>query len=287
MAKKAKVKSSKPTPAGGFDKGARGVRLVHQLVMATVIVECTKKDGSISTGTGFIVDDGTAAVTAYHVIRDALKVKLIRHPIEAEVTGWTKGAYIVGVRHGVPDPEVSEGGILTQDLGEGMESLWDIDISIMRICEKFEGAIPLQFDSEPALMGEEILFTGYPGGGLNFETNISSCYPVPLATKAIVAGAIKFATDIDNGKLNEYYYWLDRPSFPGNSGGPVMRVKTGKIVGVISATPFMPKTIRIGTDMVNSYIPDGYSIAYGTSNLPRAIATTPRKQSTLLKLKSV
>ena len=277
MAKKPKVKSSKPTPAGGFDKGTRGVRLASQLVMATVIVECTKKDGSISTGTGFIVDDGTAAVTAYHVIKDALKVKLIRQDIEAVVLGWTLGAYIVGVRHGVPDPKVSESGILTENLGEGMESFWDIDISIMRISEKFEDAIPLQFDSEPALGGEEVLFTGYPGGGLNFETNISSCHPVPLVTKAIVAAAIKFATDIDNAKLCEFYYWLDRPSFPGNSGGPVMRVKTGKIVGVISATPFMPKTIHIGTDTVNSYIPDGYSIAYGTSNLPRAIATAPRR----------
>lgn len=204
-----------------------------------------------------------------------MKIKLIRHPFEVEVTGWTKGAYIVGVRHGVPDPKVSEDGILTENLGAGMDSLWDIDISIMRIPEKFDGATPLQFDSEPALMGEEILFIGYPGGGLNFETNISSCYPVPLATKAIVAGAIKFATDIDNFALYEYYYWLDRPSFPGNSGGPVMRVKTGKIVGVISATPFMPKTICIGTDTVSSYIPDGYSIAFGAVNLPRAIASTP------------
>lgn len=64
MAKKSKAESSKPNPAGGFDKEIRGVRLVHQLVMATVIVECTKKDGSISNGTGFVVADGTAAITA-------------------------------------------------------------------------------------------------------------------------------------------------------------------------------------------------------------------------------
>jgi S1-C subfamily serine protease len=63
------------------------VRLVSQLVMATVRVECTRKDGSVCFGTGFIVGDGTAAVTAYHVIKDALKIKLVREPDEMKVTG--------------------------------------------------------------------------------------------------------------------------------------------------------------------------------------------------------
>jgi len=69
----------------------------------------------------------------------------------------------------------------------------------------------------------------------------------------------------------EYYYWLDRPSFPGISGAPVLSLKTGKVIGVVSAVPFMLKQIQTGNGTINVSIPDGYSIVYGTSMIPGTI----------------
>jgi hypothetical protein len=43
-----------------------------------------------------------------------------------------------------------------------------------------------------------------------------------------------------------------------------MRLRTGKIIAVISSTPFMPKTIATGQGSLEVKIPDGYSIAIGT-----------------------
>ena len=193
------------------------VHNADKLIKATVIVESKKSDGSGSFGTGFIVGNGNFVITAYHVIKDAQEVKVIRYPDEITVDSWTEGTYMVGIRKGVPESSlVIEGSTLLGAPTDTIESLWDIDISIMHMKGYFKNASPLQFDTEPARMGEDVFFIGYPGGGLEFKTNIDSSYPMPLVTRAIVASAIKFATDIDD--TVEYYYWLDRPSFPGNSG---------------------------------------------------------------------
>jgi S1-C subfamily serine protease len=256
------------------------LRLIDKVVKATIRVEVINSDGSYGMGTGFVVGDGKYAVTAYHVVQSAQQVKAVKYHVgkdinideyspEIAVTKWSK-ACIVGVRHGSDETgSVSEGHLLIKPPVGGVESLWDIDISVLKMASRFDGITPLEFDNEPALMGEDVFFIGYPGGGHRFETNITSSYPAPLLTKAIIASANKFRTDVND--LVEYYYWLDRPSFPGNSGGPVIRIKTGKVIGVISATPYMPKSLNIGNKVFDVQIPDGYSIAFGTQNLSMAI----------------
>lgn len=243
--------------------------MVLKLISATVRIEVTKEDGQKTCGTGFVVGDGRFAMTAYHVVKGAESVNAVRYhppssstidaPKEIAVDSWSKGCQLYDL--GGPDAHLAnEDGILTQwPIADKV--VWALDISTLHLESVFQGAEPLEFDTEPAAIGEDVLFIGYPGGaGAFFETTIHRFEVLPLITKAIVA----FGTKYGKPPAEECYYWLDRPAFPGNSGGPVLRLKTGKIIGVISSTPFMPRTISTVQGNIDVRIPDGYSIAMGT-----------------------
>jgi hypothetical protein len=125
----------------------------------------------------------------------------------------------------------------------------------------------LEFDNEHAHISEEVLVVGYPKGGVEFKPEYENFAPMPLTTKATVS----FATKYGLPPVEEFYYWLDHQAFSGNSGGPVIRLKTGQVVGVISATPFMPTTIATTKGPLPAMMPAGYSIAIGTSMLKESV----------------
>jgi V8-like Glu-specific endopeptidase len=255
---------------------------IYKLISATVRVECRKPDGKRSIGTGFIVGDGNYAVTAFHVVDGADEVKIVRYhavkgseeinaanyPHIIEVDSWTKGAYLIGQKKDATEPVRTDGSILIEIPTSGTELLWKIDISILHLKETLSNISPLELDTEPARMGEDVLFIGYPRGGVEFETSHDGFYPAPLLNKAIIS----FSAGYGLPPVLEYYYWLDRPSFPGISGAPVLRIKTGKVIGVVSATPFMPKQIQTESGCFDVMIPDGYSVAFGTRMVPEAVS---------------
>ncbi|MGD0236207.1 MAG: serine protease [Syntrophorhabdales bacterium] len=252
-----------------------------KLMSALVRVECKKSGGQSSIGTGFIVGNGNFAVTAFHVVEDAVEVKVVRYhvlkgpeeanavnyPREIVVDTWTKGAYLIGQKKDATEPLKTDGSILIEIPESGTEPLWKIDVSIMHLKETFSYIVPLEFDSEPARVGEDVLFIGYPGGGVEFKTEYQGFHPNPLLSKAIISFAVGYGVP----PVVEYYYWLDRPSFPGLSGAPVLRVKTGKVIGVVSATPFMPKQIKAESGHFDVMIPDGYSVVFGTRMVREAV----------------
>jgi hypothetical protein len=254
---------------------------ISKLMSALVRVECKREDGRNSIGTGFIVGNGHFAVTAYHVVDDAEEVKVLRYhavrgcddinvanyPRAITVDSWTKGAYLVGQKKEATERLITEGSLLLELPARGTEPLWKIDISILHLKEIYSNISPLEFDTEPGRMGDDVFFMGYPRGGVEFETYYEGFHPAPLLTKAIISFSIGFGLP----PVVEYYYWLDRPSFPGISGAPVLKLATGKIIGVISATPFMPKQIQTEDGHLDVMIPDGYSVVFGTNMLPEAI----------------
>jgi V8-like Glu-specific endopeptidase len=254
---------------------------ISKLMSAIVRVECRKTGEKSSIGTGFIVGNGNFAVTAFHVVEGSDEVKVIRYhavkgpeevnaanyPRVIVVDSWTKGAYLVGQKKDATEPVKTEGSILVEVPASGTEPLWKIDISIMHLKEPFSNISPLEFDTEPARMGEDVLFIGYPRGGVEFETYYQGFHPLPLLSKAIVSFSIGYGLP----PVVEYYYWLDRPSFPGISGAPVLRLKTGKVIGVVSATPFMPKQIQTESGRFDVMIPDGFSVAFGARMVPEAL----------------
>ena len=255
-------------PKCGHILGRRDA-MVMKLISATVRIEAKEKDGKTRLGTGFVVGDGRFAMTAYHVVNGAESVKAVRYhppscstidaPKEIVVDSWSKGCLIYDLG-GLEAHLANEDGILTQS-PSGDKVVWALDISTLHLESVFQGAEPLEFDTEPAAIGEDVLFIGYPGGqGAFFQTKIHKFDVIPLVTKAVVA----FGTKYGKPPAEECYYWLDRPAFPGNSGGPVMRLKTGTIIGVISSTPLLPRKISTIQGDIDVKIPDGYSIAMGT-----------------------
>jgi len=258
--------------------------LLHKVLTATVRIE-SQMDNGKSIGTGFIVGNGNFAATALHVVNGAKEVKAIRYnppresrlrePEEIIVDSWTKGTHLIGIKKDATKPAHTNGGILTELPNRGAEALWSLDISILHLKSQFSNTLPLDFDTDFARIGEEVLFVGYPNGGVEFETEHDKCHPAPLTSKAIVA----FATRYGMPPVEEYYYWLDHPSFSGNSGGPVIRLKTGKVVGIISATPFMPKKIYTESGHIEVFIPDGYSIAFVTVMLTEFIEAATKSES--------
>ena len=261
-----------------------------KLISSVVRVDCKKKTGETSIGTGFIVDNGRFAVTAFHVVENADKIKVVRYhavrddveintkdyPREVEVDNWTGGSYLVGEKKDSIEPNKNinaDGSFLNEIPPSGTETLWKIDISILHLKETFNNISPIEIDTKPASTGDDVFFIGYPNAGLKFETYVDSFYPVPLLSKAIISFGMVYGTP----PVVEYYYWLDRPSFPGISGAPVLSLKTGKVIGVVSAVPFMPKQIQTGNGTINVSIPDGYSIVYGTSMIPGSIEHTKKR----------
>jgi S1-C subfamily serine protease len=258
---------------------------IRRTITATVRIEAKKRDGKKYFGTGFVVGNGSFAVTAFHVVKDSQEVKVVRYhqpreapqnePEEIVADSWTKGAYLVGIKKDAPDPVCTDGRLLLKTPDAGAEVVWSIDISVLHLTAPFRSTSPLEFDSEYARIGEDVLFVGYPGGGVSFRTDYEDFYPLPLTSKATVA----FATKYGIPPVEEFYYWLDRPSFPGNSGGPVLRLKTGKVVGVISASPFMPKRIQTKSGYLDVRIPDGFSVAFGTVMLSESLAHATKSES--------
>jgi S1-C subfamily serine protease len=130
-------------------------------------------------------------------------------------------------------------------------------------CPYFHGDVSLF-----SCTGEEVYFTGFPGGRETISSGSTAFGPLPLVSKGIISSLSKYNPV---PSITEYYYWIDKPVFPGNSGSPVLSIRSGKVVGVITASLFMPNTLRTEDGEIEVSIPDGYSIAYGITTVPRVI----------------
>jgi V8-like Glu-specific endopeptidase len=171
MAKRKKIKGKTPDTQ---------LEYISKLMSVIVRVECKKAGKKSSIGTGFIVGNGNFAVTAFHVVENAEEVRVVRYhavkglddvdvvnyPREIVVDAWTKGAYLVGEKKDATETVMKEGSILIEVPKSGTQLLWKIDLSIMHLQETFSHISPLEFDTEPARMGEDVLFIGYPRGGV-------------------------------------------------------------------------------------------------------------------------
>lgn len=236
-----KIKRSVANNEKLINKGV--LDIIKEMHSSVVKVNVIYQDGKEGFGTGFIVADGNYALTAAHVIKGAQAVTLS----------------VLSGENVVCQIEVAE-QCLAKQSGSGVEKLCELDVGILRLQNKFSSVSAVELDSDVAKTGEDVLFIGYPGGGLGRIGKDISFNPVPLVTKGIVSGLLR--TSLGEGNF-EYHFWVDRPSFFGNSGSPVFRVNTGKVTGIITAAPYMPKKVYIEGKAQDIYIPDGYAVAVG------------------------
>jgi S1-C subfamily serine protease len=166
-------------------------------------------------GTGFVVGDGNAVVTCYHVVRPLLDL--------AQNEAW-----VIFVGQG-RDVDYRVARVVATDPPH--------DLALMR----FEGEplLPLKLGNESAAReGEQFYFTGYPIGsilGLNASTHragLAAIVPIytPVAAVAeLNVRAIRQASDPYR------IFQLDAIAYPGNSGSPLWQPETGEVFGVVNS----------------------------------------------------
>ncbi len=164
-------------------------------------------------GTGFVVSDGKKIITNYHVISEIIKKKK-----QAYLRIFHQSFGAKGIRVTIAAVDKFHDLALLEQAGNPLKPL--------------KLAPP-----ESVREGYRVIFSGYPIGmvlGLNLTSHtgtISAIAPLikPSPSARIIDGNII-------RHLNDPYNVLqiDATAFPGNSGSPVVRVSTGRVVGVIN-----------------------------------------------------
>ena len=87
--------------------------------------------------------------------------------------------------------------------------------------------------------GQSVAFIGFPiGGALGFSSPvthrgiISSITPIVLPSPSSRQLSEKVIKQVKSGAFN--IYQLDGTAYPGNSGGPMLDVETGEVLGIIN-----------------------------------------------------
>lgn len=174
----------------------------------------TRQPRSYLKGTGFVVGDGSYAITNAHVVSDQLD---INHKERRVVFVG------VGKNHKVVDVEV-------------VRTNADHDLALLRLKGAKLPALQLS-DSDRVREGEYYAFTGFPIGvvlGLYPVTHrgiVSSI--TPMAIPAFYSNQLNPKLI---KRLRQPYsvFQLDATAYPGNSGSPLYRLNDGAVIGVIN-----------------------------------------------------
>ncbi len=170
-------------------------------------------------GTGFVVGDGRTLITNAHVVPDEAE------PLRQLVL------------------QVAGNRVPGQDTPQEIRKL-----TLLQLDRSHDLAL-LQFSGNPlpvlaldatdgAREGQAVAFIGFPiGGVLGFSpvthrATISSITPIalpPANARQLDAAAV---ARLRQGPFN--IYQLDGTAYPGNSGGPLLDVDSGQVLGVIN-----------------------------------------------------
>lgn len=166
-------------------------------------------------GSGFVVGDGNHVVTNVHVLPESGPTPAPRLAVLAPARG-----------------DSAEGRLATL-----VQTDREHDLALLR----FDGAPMPALTLAPAdgvREGMEIALIGYPIGGVlgyspvthrGIVASITRIALPSLAARQLDARAISRLRD---GPFEVYQ--LDATAYPGNSGGPLLDVQTGQVVGVVN-----------------------------------------------------
>jgi len=170
-------------------------------------------------GTGFVVGDGSLVVTNFHVL-----------PPAAESAGnVTNPTLMVLAPRAGREMEPRLATLVASDSSR--------DLALLRI----EGA-PLPAlalgDAELVREGSSVAFIGYPIAGIlgyspvTHRGIVSSVASIVLPAASAGQLSERAIARLREGPFD--IYQLDATAYPGNSGGPVFDVTTGRVIGVIN-----------------------------------------------------
>ena len=164
-------------------------------------------------GTGFIVDDGSYAITNYHVVSETLDPKYVEN-------------YVVLSGEGTVVKKV-KAEIIKIDLKH--------DLALLKLDSTLT---PITLSPKDMLRpGTEIAFTGFPIGAIlgiypaTHRGYISAITPDAIPAINSQQLNLKMMQRLDSVSM---IYQLDAIAYPGNSGSPMYDPKSGEVVGVIN-----------------------------------------------------
>lgn len=167
-------------------------------------------------GTGFAVGDGTLVVTNFHVLPSAVE---------------TAGAPTLMVQ-APRGPGAFEGRIARVVASDRAR-----DLALLKIEGEALPALPLA-EGALAREGLGIALIGFPIGGiLGFSPVTHRGIISSITTIALPAPTAQRLEERAIARLRDgpfEVYQLDATAYPGNSGGPVFDISTGRVVGVIN-----------------------------------------------------
>ncbi|MDP1533162.1 MAG: serine protease [Rubrivivax sp.] len=167
-------------------------------------------------GTGFVVGDGTQVITNFHVLPGAVE----------SVSGPT---LMIQIPKGGRELEGSVARLISSDRTH--------DLALLQIEGPPLPALPLE-GSGVAREGTSIALIGFPiGGVLGFAPVthrgiIASISAIALPAPTSERLSARAIATLRDGAFD--ILQLDATAYPGNSGGPVLDVQTGRVVGVVN-----------------------------------------------------
>ena len=168
-------------------------------------------------GSGFVVGHGNSLITNVHVL-----------PEPDQIGGDVGRGLMVQVRRS--DGSWSERAAQVVALDR------EHDLALLH----FEGAAApsLKLESAIAREGTDIAIMGFPvGGALGFSTVthrgvLAAVTPIALPVAGSNGLNERAIRQLRSGSFD--IYQLDAVAYPGNSGGPVLDIQTGTVIGIIN-----------------------------------------------------
>jgi hypothetical protein len=194
-------------------------------------------------GTGFLASKTGLIVTARHVMEDWRKeCDIAQH--ENRPLRWQICVLTYRPAVGVPDYLHGTERFLTP-IRAGLSNVVH-DVSVVRLStiEYFEDVEPLDIASDACDEGDDLIICGFPQGNA-LHADVMVGHPVTSSfSSAIVSAVLPYK---DCPVEERRVFQVNGDIHPGNSGGPIVDVHTGEVVGIMesqASQPVFPLQIR-------------------------------------------
>jgi S1-C subfamily serine protease len=193
----------------------RAIAAVKPAVVYIIAQDAAREP--LGSGTGFIVDRDGFVVTNAHVVEDAARITVVINDKDEF------SAQVVGVDE-------------------------DHDLALLKLPVKVPRCV--SFDSAAVKEGAGVLVTGYPFG-IDFEAGGLGL--TATTTKGTITAVREAESFVRQAPMK--LIQMDATVNPGNSGGPVYRQDTGKVIGVVTGEVRLNPLEQTG---INPAIPAEY-----------------------------
>jgi S1-C subfamily serine protease len=179
-------------------------------------------------GTGFVVDDSGTALTTRHVVQPWLEAAhahqqrggplppppkiAISTPVQPTASGQAHWGFRIGIVSAIQSSETDDVAAIHFDPPPGQR------LSSLALAE------------EPCEDGDEVVVCGFPFGRELPQDRSLGAVLVPAFAQGIVSGALAFPGE-PAGRVG---FQLDARVSGGGSGGPVVDIASGKVVGIVT-----------------------------------------------------